>query len=177
MLPGLRASEKENRELCRVNEIWRKASAYIRPEASEGSRRRRELAEEGRTIRTRIREVDDQVELLDKLQEEQSDSQTEVQYQTTRLRAFDLFVPKPALADGDVSVCPLCDQGLDHPDETVDELRSLLNALGTRLKASKGVSSRRQSTIERLVACCALGLMEAVMTGRITAYGTEEVPD
>lgn len=121
-------------------------------EESEGTRRRRELAEEGRRIRTRIREVDDQLELLDKLQEEQSDSQTEVQYQTARLRALDLLVPKSALADGDVGVCPLCDQGLDHPDETVDELRSLLNALETRLKASKGVSSRRQSTIERLLA-------------------------
>src|SRR5690606_15411165 len=49
-------------------------------------------------------------------------------------------------------VCPLCDQGLDHPDETIEELRALLNSLETRLEASKGVSSRRQATIERLEA-------------------------
>lgn len=127
-------------------------SDSLSAEESEESRRRRELAEEGRTIRTRIREVDDQLELLSKLQDEHSNSQIEGQYQTERLRALDLLVPKSALTDGDVGVCPLCDQGLDHPDETVDELRSLLNALETRLEASKGVSSRRQATIERLEA-------------------------
>lgn len=119
-------------------------------EESEGSRRRRELAEEGRTLRTRIREVDDRLELLSRLQYEQSDSDTEGRYQAERLRALDLLVPKSALTDGNVSVCPLCDQGLDHPDETVDELRSLLSALETRLETSKGASSRRQGTIERL---------------------------
>lgn len=127
-------------------------SDSLSTEESEGSRRRRELAEEGRTIRTRIREVDDQLELLRKLQDEQGDSQTEGRYQTERLRALDLLVPKSALTDGDVAVCPLCDQGLDHPDETIDELRALLNSLETRLEASKGVSSRRQATIERLEA-------------------------
>lgn len=119
---------------------------------SEGSLRRRELAEEGRAIRTRIREIDDQLELLEKLQDEQSDAHSETQYQTDRLRALDLLAPKSALTSGNVRVCPLCDQDLDHPDETVDELRSLLSALETRLEASKGISSRRQVTIERLKA-------------------------
>ncbi|QEH94045.1 hypothetical protein FV141_11260 [Dermacoccus abyssi] len=127
-------------------------SDSVSAEELEDSRRRRELTEEGRTIRTRIREVDDQLELLGKLQDEQTDSQAEGQYQADRLRALDLLVPKSALTGGDVGVCPLCDQGLDHPDETVDELRSLLNALETRLEASKGISSRRQATIERLAA-------------------------
>ena len=31
MLPGSRALEKENRQLPRANEIWRKTSAYFRP--------------------------------------------------------------------------------------------------------------------------------------------------
>ena len=121
-------------------------------EESEHSRRRQELADEGKTIRNRIRDLDDQVELLNKLQSEQNDSHTEGRYQAERLRALDVLVPKSALTDGNVSVCPLCDQGLDHPDETVDELRSLLFALDRRLEASRGASSRRQGTIERLEA-------------------------
>lgn len=119
---------------------------------SEGAHQRRELAEEMRAIRSRIREIDDQLELLEKLQDEQSNAQSEGQYQIGRLRALDLLVPKSALTNGNVRICPLCDQGLDHPDETVDELRSLLGALETRLETSKGVSSRRQATIERLKA-------------------------
>ena len=119
---------------------------------SEGAHQRRELAKEGRAIRGRIREIDDQLELLEKLQDEQSHAQSEGQYQISRLRALDLLVPKSALTNGNVRICPLCDQGLDHPDETVDELRSLLEALENRLETSKGVSSRRQATIERLKA-------------------------
>lgn len=119
-------------------------------EDSDDSRKRSELAEEGRTIRARIREIDDQIELLGKLQDEHSDSQTEGRYQSERLRALDLLVPKSGMVDGDVSVCPLCDHGLDHPDETIDDLRTLLDNLEMRLQASKGVSSRRRTTIERL---------------------------
>ncbi|WP_189351566.1 DUF3732 domain-containing protein [Zhihengliuella salsuginis] len=119
-------------------------------ENTVGSKRRRELTEEGRTLRSRIREVDDRLDLLSSLQVEQSDSQSEGQYQTERLRALDLLVPKSEISNDDSSVCPLCDQGLDHPDETLDDLRQLLNALEDRLKASKGIASRRQATIERL---------------------------
>ncbi|MFW0121128.1 DUF3732 domain-containing protein [Rothia sp. CCM 9419] len=121
-------------------------------EELENSRHRRELSKRGREIRTQIRELDNQLELLCKLQDEQSDSQTEGRYQTDRLRALDLLVPKSALTDGDVDICPLCDQNLDYSDETIDELRVLLNSLETRLEASNGVSSRRQAIIERLEA-------------------------
>jgi hypothetical protein len=117
---------------------------------SEGGRQRRKLAEEGRVIRNRIREIDDQLELLENLQKEQGNVQSESQYQIDRLRALDLLVPKSVLTVENVRICPLCDQDLDHPDETVDELRSLLDTLETRLEASKGFSSRRQATIERL---------------------------
>ena len=119
---------------------------------SEGERQRRELAEEGRVIRNRIREIDDQLELLENLQDEQGNAQSESQYQIDRLRALDLLVPKSVLTSGNVRICPLCDQDLDHPDETVDELRSLLGTLEARLEASKGFSSRRQATIDRLKA-------------------------
>lgn len=112
--------------------------------------RRRELAEEGRSIRHRLRELDDQIELLTRLQYEQSDSQMEAQYQVDRLSALDLMLPKSSQDEGDAAVCPLCDQGLPHPDESIVELRNLLDSLGTRITASKGVSTRRQGTIKRL---------------------------
>jgi hypothetical protein len=117
-----------------------------------GSQRRSELMVEGRRIRDRIREIDDQLELLAKLQAEEGDSQDESQYQTDRLRALDLIVPKASLVDGNVRVCPLCDQQLNHSDETIDELRSILTTLESRLQVSKGASIRRQATIERLEA-------------------------
>lgn len=117
---------------------------------SSHSQRRRELAEEAQKIRARIREIDDQLDLLRRLQEEQSESKNEAQYQTDRLHALDLIVPKSALSSGDVRVCPLCDQDLNHADETIDELRSLLEALEFRLEASNSATGRRQSTIQRL---------------------------
>ncbi len=117
---------------------------------SEFASRRRGLAEEGRLLRARIRDVDDQIELLNRLQDEQTGAQIESQYQFDRLRALDLMLPKKQADSGDATVCPLCDQGLPHPDETIDELRALLSALDGRMAASKGVSTRRQGTIDRL---------------------------
>lgn len=112
--------------------------------------RRRELADEGRSIRHRLRELDDQIELLTRLQYEQTDSQIEAQYQADRLSALDLMLPKSSQGEGDTTVCPLCDQGLPHPDESIAELRNLLGSLYTRISASKGVSTRRQGTIKRM---------------------------
>ncbi|MBU8865585.1 DUF3732 domain-containing protein [Paenarthrobacter aromaticivorans] len=137
-----------------VHALLESILAY-RPDASgssdtEGARRRENLVEEGRAIRTKIREIDAQVELLGRLQGEQGDSATEAQYQRDRLRALDFLLPKSAVTDGDESLCPLCDQTLQHPDETVDELRSLLHGLETRLASSKGISARRAGTIDRL---------------------------
>lgn len=120
------------------------------PDDSEMASHRRALTEEGRILRIRVRELDDQIELLNKLQREQSDAQLEGRYQSERLRALDNLLPKTQLVDGDVTICPLCDQSLPHPDETIGELRELLESLERRLASSQGVSTRRDATIERL---------------------------
>ena len=119
-------------------------------EETEVSVRRRSLAEEERTLRSRIREIDDRVELLERLQKEQTSAQKEAQYQVERLRALDVLIPSADLTDGDVTVCPLCDQGLPHSDETIDELRATLGRLEDRLAASTGMATRRDATVERL---------------------------
>jgi hypothetical protein len=119
-------------------------------EASEVPIRRQALAEEERTLRTRIREIDDRVEMLQRLQGEQTDAKQETEYQVQRLRALDVLIPTSDLNSGDVTVCPLCEQGMSHPDETIDELRATLARLEQRLASSTGVSSRRDATIQRL---------------------------
>lgn len=120
------------------------------PPETDLASRRRGLADEERTLRSRIREVDDQVELLERLQKEQSGAQQEAQYQEERLRALDVMLRPVDLVDGEVDVCPLCDQGLTHSDESIAELRQALEQLQARLASSTGVVSRREATLERL---------------------------
>jgi len=117
---------------------------------SDAGVRRRGLAEEERTLRSRLREVDDQIELLARLQKEQGNAGQETEYQVERLRALDILVPKGDLTSGDVTTCPLCDQGMAHPDETISELRATLGRLEERIASSSGVVARRRATIERL---------------------------
>ena len=102
------------------------------------------------STRRRLRDLDDHIEILRRIENEQTGSQSESRYQAERLSALDVIVPKAALNHGNVAICPLCDQELEHPDETVDELRALLDDLETRLVASRGMSTRRQSMIKKL---------------------------
>lgn len=120
------------------------------PAENDLASRRRGLADEERSLRSRIREIDDQVELLERLQKEQSGAQQEARYQEARLRAMDVMLRPVDLADGEVDVCPLCDQGLTHSDESIAELRQALKQLQDRLSTSSGVVSRREATLERL---------------------------
>lgn len=115
------------------------------------SGRRAELGSEERTLRSRLREIDDRIELLRRLEQEQRSEQTETGYQVERLRAIELLLPATELVDGDVTRCPLCDQGLPQADETIEELRSTLTSLERRLASSTGLSSRREATIQRLL--------------------------
>ena len=69
---------------------------------------RRGLVDEERTPRRRIREIDDQLELLDRLQKEQGSAEQSSEYQVERLRALDVLVPRADLTAGDVTTCPLC---------------------------------------------------------------------
>lgn len=117
---------------------------------SETARRRRALVDEERALRRQLRELDDQIELLSRLQTEEGTAEAEAQYQVQRLRALDVLIPQGDLTTGDVSICPLCDQGMEHEDETIEELRATLGRLEERLASSSGVVSRRNATIERL---------------------------
>ena len=84
----------------------------------DAAARRRGLVDEKRTLRRRIREIDDQIELLDRLQKEQGSAEQESEYQVERLRALTFLFQKPGLTAGDVTTCPLCDEGMSHPDES-----------------------------------------------------------
>lgn len=117
---------------------------------NEVSIRRRGLIEEERTLRSRVREIDDQVELLERLEKEETESQRETGYQVERLRALDFLMPTGEVHAGDVTACPLCDQALPRADETIDELRATLSRLQERLASSSGFSTRRAATIQRL---------------------------
>lgn len=142
---------------------------------TEISTLRHGLAEEARELRNRIREIDDQVELLGRLQKEQSSAEQETRYQEERLSALDVMLRPSELSDGDVTVCPLCDQGLEHPAETTTELRRTLEVLRGRLESSTGLKSRRSATIERLSASRS-PLVEALRdnVAELNALATQE---
>lgn len=112
--------------------------------------RQTELLEEIQLTRSRLREVDDQIEVLTRLQAEQSSSDEESEIQRDRLRALDFMLPKAKSDEGDAALCPLCDQDLPDPDETVDDLRNLLRQLERRLLASRGSVSRRSDAVDQL---------------------------
>lgn len=140
--------------------------------------RRRGIEEEGRTIRRRLRDLDDQISVLDKLQNESAEAGAESEYQHERLAAIDLMLPKSSQDDGAITICPLCDQHLARPDETVSELRQLMGTLESRMSATEGASARRQETLDRLVglrAALASSLRENVEELDAIAEQEEEI--
>ncbi len=112
---------------------------------------RRRLALEDRTVRAQIREIDNQIELLERFASEQAGAEREARYQEERLRAVDVMLGPADLIDGDVTVCPVCEQRMEHPDETISELRHSLELLQSRLASSTGIAARRAAALERLV--------------------------
>ncbi|WP_163797602.1 DUF3732 domain-containing protein [Mycolicibacterium sediminis] len=114
------------------------------------SDRQIEIHEENRLTRVRLRELDDQIEVLTRLQTEQSSSGVEAGIQLDRLRALDLMLPKGSGKDEQAVSCPLCDQTLVEPDETITDLRLLFEELQRRLNDSRGSQTRRGSVIEQL---------------------------
>ena len=111
---------------------------------------RRRLALEDRTVRAQIREIDNQIELLERFASEQAGAEREARYQEERLRAVDVMLGPADLIDGDVTVCPVCEQRMEHPDETISELRHSLELLQSRLASSTGIAARRAAALERL---------------------------
>lgn len=122
------------------------------PDAGSLARRRQDLVDAGSALRAKVREIDDQVALLRSLQRDVDESDREAGYQRDRLRAIELMLPKGSpRQSGDISSCPLCDQALGAPDESVEELREVLEDLAERLAGAPSAVARRQATITRLL--------------------------
>ncbi|PYF99950.1 Protein of unknown function [Georgenia satyanarayanai] len=118
--------------------------------STEAVARQAELLEEGRGIRRQLREVDDRIALMTRLEAEQSDATSELAIQRDRLSALEFMRPRERHAAGHAGTCPLCDQGLPQSDETIESLQALLSDLDTRLAASRGSAARRESVIDDL---------------------------
>lgn len=101
------------------------------------------------SLTEKVRQLDARVETLRSLRHAQHRAASESEYQVDRLRAVDLMIP-PGLADGDVSVCPLCTQALPVPDEPIEAIRSQLSDLRTRLSQATEADRQREVAIEAL---------------------------
>ncbi|MCD9197427.1 DUF3732 domain-containing protein [Aeromicrobium wangtongii] len=117
---------------------------------SEAGARQAELLDEGTVLRRRLQELDDQIGLMRRLEAEHSDATSELAIQRDRLSAINVLLPRRVSEDGPASSCPLCEQELPHPDESVQSLQQLLVDLDGRLVASRGSQARRESLIESL---------------------------
>lgn len=118
--------------------------------AGEVGARQAELLDEATTLRRRLQELDDQIGLMTRLESEQSDAASELAIQRDRLSALNLMLPGSKQANADVGTCPLCDQDLQDPDESVQSLQQLLIELDSRLAASQGSLARREALISEL---------------------------
>lgn len=115
--------------------------------SSEAGARQAELLDESTTLRHRLQELDDQIGLMRRLEAEHSDATSELAIQRDRLSALSILLPRRLQGDTPVSTCPLCDQDLPHPDESVEALQRLLVDLDSRLVASRGSQARREALI------------------------------
>jgi hypothetical protein len=120
------------------------------PSSSAVGARQGELLEEGRVLRIRLQELDDQLALVSRLDAEQSDVNEELSIQRDRLSAVGSLLPRGQASDFTTDTCPLCDQELETADQTVADLRDLLNDLNARLQASRGSMARRRALVDEL---------------------------
>ena len=118
--------------------------------SNEAGARQAELLDEGTVLRRRLHELDDQIGLVRRLESEHSDATSELAIQTDRLNAINVLLPRRVNESTPASACPLCEQDLPHPDESVQSLQQLLVDLNGRLVASRGSQARRESLIESL---------------------------
>ena len=88
--------------------------------------------------------------MLIRLQSELTDSEAETGIQRDRLRAVDLMLPSTREDVDRAAICPLCDQSLEEPDETIEHLREVLSELERRLALSHGSQTRRKAAVESL---------------------------
>lgn len=108
--------------------------------------RQRLVAERGR-LRRRLRDVDDELHLVQQVVSEEADVVSEAGIQANRLEAVE-YVGTGVV--NDLDTCPLCDQELPEPDPTVTDLLALRGSLDASLRAAATTKPRRDSVIRDL---------------------------
>jgi hypothetical protein len=98
-------------------------------------------------LRSNLRRVDEELDLLRQIISEEQKVTAEATVQSDRLAALGLFSVEDS---GDNGRCPICTQSLDNPDPRIADLVSLQQALHLSLNASTSSRPRRESEIQRL---------------------------
>lgn len=109
------------------------------------------LLRERRAVRDEVRELSDQIAVLEGLQREYSGLTTEVGFQSSRLRSIGLIPDAAKQANEATSVCPLCAQSLPAADPTVSQLNELAGDLERGLARANSSQPRRDAALRRLV--------------------------
>ncbi|MBW3638662.1 MAG: DUF3732 domain-containing protein [Actinobacteria bacterium] len=138
----------------RQREVLERVAAY-RLDSAGGATgdvgaRQAELLGEATSLRRRLQELDDQIGVVALIDSEQSDATSELAIQRDRLTALNLMLPRSKQNSTDVSTCPLCDQDLPNPDESVQALQVLLVELDGRLTSSRSSLARREALLSEL---------------------------
>ncbi|MEO8709798.1 MAG: DUF3732 domain-containing protein, partial [Lacisediminihabitans sp.] len=97
----------------------------------------------------RSRQIDARMETLRSLRHAQHRAAEEAAYQQDRLSAVDLMIPSD-LPDGQLGTCPLCNQRLQIPDESIEAIRSQLSDLRRNLSQATEADRQRDVAIEAL---------------------------
>ena len=114
---------------------------------AEGLADRQPLIQERASLRRQLRDVDDELRLVQQLISEEADVASEASIQANRLEAVE-YVATDVVSGLDA--CPLCDQALPEPDPTVTDLLALRGSLDTSLRAAATTRPRRDSVIRDL---------------------------
>ncbi|MEV8439495.1 DUF3732 domain-containing protein [Actinosynnema sp. NPDC051121] len=109
------------------------------------------LLGERRAIRDEVREVSDQIAVLESLQREYSGLTTEVGFQSGRLRSIGLIPAAAQQANEATSICPLCAQSLPVEDPTISQLNQLVDDLERGLASANSSQPRRDAALRLLV--------------------------
>lgn len=105
-----------------------------------------------RALRDQIRHVDEELDLLRRIEEEHDANASEVRFQSDRLRALDLIAIDRDASQSPTDVCPFCEQLLPAPDPTAGELNALALSLSARLESGRALARRRDEAAAALSA-------------------------
>lgn len=101
-------------------------------------------------LRDRLRDLNDQRQLLARQEKEEVGYATAVVRGVSRLHALDLLPPAAADQGSDAGVCPMCGSALAEPDPAVADLNRTLEDLRGHLDAVGTVQPRRQQALRQL---------------------------